>query len=153
MRVLCVCADRAARVPGSPEWTGSGESTSQCSGSSAIPQWPSIPRSMTLGLRRRDVDQVAHAFHVRLAGEHPEVAHEDVADRAPSLDLVLVLDLADDRVRPTDRHADQLGFGLVERDLGVARVRRQGWRSPPCHPSSKSSSTIGMSALSFTSRW
>ena len=38
LRDLCVCADRAARELGSPEWTGSGESTSQCSGSSAIPQ-------------------------------------------------------------------------------------------------------------------
>ena len=40
-------ADRSARVLGSPEWTGSGESTSQWSGSSACDHLPSIPSIMT----------------------------------------------------------------------------------------------------------
>ena len=31
-------------------------------------------------VRRRHVDQVADPLHVRLAGEHPEVADEDRAD-------------------------------------------------------------------------
>ena len=37
-----------------------------------------------------------------------------------------MLDLAGDRVRPPDRHSDELGFSLVERDLGVAGARSQG---------------------------
>jgi hypothetical protein len=50
VRVLCVSAERASRVAGSPEWTGSGESTSQCSGSWARVHLPSIPSAMTRGL-------------------------------------------------------------------------------------------------------
>src|SRR4051794_24603794 len=48
-RVLCALADRSTRVLGSPEWTGSGESTNQCSGSSACAHLPSIPSISTRG--------------------------------------------------------------------------------------------------------
>ncbi len=48
-RDLCSPAERAARDCASPECTGSGESTSQCKGSSASLQRPSMPSSMTPG--------------------------------------------------------------------------------------------------------
>ena len=40
-----------------------------------------MPSTMHQGMRRRHVDQVADALHVRLAGQHPEVADEDGPDR------------------------------------------------------------------------
>ncbi len=58
---------------------------------------------------RRDVDQVAHALHVRLPGQHPEVADEHRPDLLHHL-LVVFLDRQSDPVGTTDGYADKLAF-------------------------------------------
>ena len=104
------------------------------------------------GTRRRDVDQVADALHVRLAGEDPEVADEDIAD-GDRVDLVAHLHLADDPVRASHRHAGELGLGLVEHRSWRLRCPTPGSRSTTLPSLTDPSRTIGMSALPFWSRW
>ena len=77
---------------------------------------------------RRDVNQVADAFHVRLPGEHPKVADEHVV-HGDRLDVLTGFDLALDRVWSAGRHAEQFRVGLAESDPGVAR----GWAHHGAH--------------------
>lgn len=79
------------------------------------------PQEHDQRVRRRDVDQVGHALHVRLPGEHPEVADEDAADRL-ALARVLALNVDRHRVGAAGRHADELTV-LVSHLLRADLVR------------------------------
>ena len=69
-----------------------------------------MPRHHDLRIGRSDVDQVAHALHVRLPGEHPEVADEDRPDLLDHELVVVFLDRQLDLVGTTDGYADKLAF-------------------------------------------
>ena len=141
---------------GSPEWTGSGESTSQCSGSSACVHLPSMPSSHDLVLRRGDVDQVADALHVRLAGEDPEVADEDRADRLGDGLLDAFLMVHGDRVRAAGRHADELAvdeFTPLEPAAPNPPLAGMAEASTTFASAADSSSSIGIVARPLAWRW
>ena len=139
VRVLCCSADRSARVLGSPEWTGSGESTSQCSGSSARAHLPSIPRLMTCGCG--GVTSIRSPTPSMF--DCPASTQRSPTKTGPTTRSVIVwsalLDGQADRVRTADRHADELAVDELDspseaRDAAEpsargARPRRRGpWR-------------------------
>ena len=80
---------------------------------------------------RRDIEQVAHALHVRLPGEHPEVAHEDRTDRLDHGRRAF-LDGHGDRVRAAHRNADELAVD-ESRAIALLVVREGRGVHPASH--------------------
>jgi hypothetical protein len=90
---------------------------------------PVHPQGRDRGARRGDLNEVAHALHVRLPGEDPEIADKDGADRERR-DVVILLQLPLDGMR-SRRDARELAIdvpgtslprGGRGEDLGVLEV-------------------------------
>src|SRR5207253_1882645 len=65
-------------------------------------------------IRLLNIDEIAHAFHIGLSGQHPQITHQDVVDRG---DGVSTLHAHFDTVGATRRNTDEIRRPVLLLDL------------------------------------